>query len=473
MKIISMFIAFVVSVLLFGCGSGGSSGGSTDKSSSQSSISSTSSSAISSSSSTSSSSVTSQSSQSSVSSSTLSSSSSSSTAVYWFDEADTSMYYDAAESYCSTLGGRLPTADEIIAEMTDDLSGFSHEQSYGYWIDNTGSTIYYQVVTKTDGSIVTQKTSGPNHGSVFVRCISDTPISSSSSSSQAGFAAPLKKTGQMTIIETYDDGHYQSGVIPEYVRDDEKQIVTDNITHLQWQDNDDVGSNKITWEEAKLYCENLDLDTNNTWRLPSILELSSILDMGQSSGLDNTFQNSAASFFWTLDVQANYTSKAWFVGLGGGGTVNTYNVSDSFYTRCVSGESLDEYPELVRDDVTGIVEDKTHKLMWQDSYEGTEPYLSLWSGALSYCEALTLGGYDDWHLPNRNELQAIMDYSKYNPAIASAFSYNQSYISYWSSTSLVFSTDMAWTVSATSGQISQTAKNGKYTYSVRCVRDVE
>jgi hypothetical protein len=68
--------------------------------------------------------------------------------------------------------------------------------------------------------------------------------------------------------------------------------------------------------------------------------------------------------------------------------------------------------------------------MWQ---QDTAPNAYTWQQALSYCETLTLGGYSDWRLPNRNELQSIVDYSRFNPAIDPIFNV-VSFPNYWSST---------------------------------------
>jgi len=35
-------------------------------------------------------------------------------------------------------------------------------------------------------------------------------------------------------------------------------------------------------------------------------------------------------------------------------------------------------------------------------------YASTWQQALSYCESLTAEGYNDWRLPNKNEIVTIM-----------------------------------------------------------------
>jgi len=48
----------------------------------------------------------------------------------------------------------------------------------------------------------------------------------------------LKKTGQTTSYAQFDDGEYQIGITPSYNRSGD--IVIDNITKLQWQDNEDV-----------------------------------------------------------------------------------------------------------------------------------------------------------------------------------------------------------------------------------------
>ena len=63
-----------------------------------------------------------------------------------------------------------------------------------------------------------------------------------------------------------------------YSRD--KEIVTDNETGLQWQDDSEAKTIRKTWEEAITHCEQLALDRGG-WRLPSINELESLIDYGR------------------------------------------------------------------------------------------------------------------------------------------------------------------------------------------------
>ena len=52
--------------------------------------------------------------------------------------------------------------------------------------------------------------------------------------------------------------------------------------------------------------------------------------------------------------------------------------------------------------------------MWQQE---TPIDTYTWQEALTHCNDLTLAGYSDWRLPTRNELQSLVDYSQYYPAI--------------------------------------------------------
>jgi len=68
----------------------------------------------------------------------------------------------------------------------------------------------------------------------------------------------------------------------DFVRDRRKETVLDRATNLTWQDNEDVVNNNYTWGSAIEYCEKLSLGDFQDWRLPTISELITLNDFGDS-----------------------------------------------------------------------------------------------------------------------------------------------------------------------------------------------
>ena len=118
--------------------------------------------------------------------------------------------------------------------------------------------------------------------------------------------------------------------------------------------------------------------------------------------------------------------------------------------------------------VANIVSDSKTGLQWQDNNE-TNSTTYNWQEAIDYCEALSLDSYDDWRLPNINELKTLLDRSKGDPAIVDGFEYVVSSSLYWSSTSFVGNEHHAWLVLFDYGNVTGYFKNRNYY--VRCVRD--
>ena len=118
----------------------------------------------------------------------------------------------------------------------------------------------------------------------------------------------------------------------------------------------------------------------------------------------------------------------------------------------------------------GIVTDNTTTLQWQDDYSdnGGNVKWAKWKDAINYCEALTLGGHDDWRLPNFNELYSIADHTKRAPAIDTTFQ-TVGLDDYLSSTAVVGYEDNAWGVDFNSGADYFDLKGNSH--AVRCVRD--
>jgi len=122
---------------------------------------------------------------------------------------------------------------------------------------------------------------------------------------------------------------------------------------------------------------------------------------------------------------------------------------------------------FVRDDAKEVVIDTAMNLVWQDNSD-TKTIKKSWEEAIDYCESLSLGGYDNWYLPNINQLYSIVDKSRYNPAIEPTFQ-NIAIDHYWSSTVSAENSYGAWHIDFTSGSGGWGFGSGGYY--IRCVCD--
>ncbi|MCO6355704.1 DUF1566 domain-containing protein [Pseudoalteromonas shioyasakiensis] len=103
----------------------------------------------------------------------------------------------------------------------------------------------------------------------------------------------------------------------------------------------------------------------------------------------------------------------------------------------------------------GTVSDSETGLMWQrctfgqsydsdtDTCEGTSQQLT-WGEALRGAENATFADYTDWHVPNVKELASILEHSCVQPSINENAFLSTKLQNYWSSTSGISRTDLAW-----------------------------
>jgi len=85
--------------------------------------------------------------------------------------------------------------------------------------------------------------------------------------------------------------------------------------------------------------------------------------------------------------------------------------------------------------------DNETKLYWQ-SRPTTKKFS--WRDAIKYCRNLNYGGYSDWRLPNIDELKSLVDYNRYNPAIATTLIDIKTDDWYWSSSEDISDSSGSW-----------------------------
>ena len=109
----------------------------------------------------------------------------------------------------------------------------------------------------------------------------------------------------------------------------------------------------------------------------------------------------------------------------------------------------------VTDSVTGLI--------WQR----TQVASKIWQQALEYCENLDYAGYDDWRLPNRNELASLLNHNR-STSPYSDFPNMPSSAYFWSSSSSSNGGN-AWRVCFKDGDVNSYDKSS-YNFYIKCVR---
>ena len=320
--------------------------------------------------------------------------------------------------------------------------------------------------------------------------------SSSDSITLIDWIAPkLPDTGQTTCYDragtvitcpAADQSLAQDGTYPrnpQSFTDNGDETITDNNTKLMWQkEEDNTGYNwyQATGTVHTTYnvggaidvCGNLTTGGYNDWRLPNPKELKSIVDHEiYNPSINQTyFPNTSSSDYWSATTKASSTSFAWRVSFGSGSVISYYKSSD-YYVRCVRGGSESDIWSLVFSVIGDEVANHVGtNLMWQKRPETDE--VPQWENAIKYCDALILGGYKDWRLPNVNELQTTIDYTT-----ALNFDLYLYFINVgghdstlWTSTTYAPSKQFAYVLDARNGYVMYGKKgydSGSY---VRCVR---
>jgi|GEM_PF-4830082 len=246
--------------------------------------------------------------------------------------------------------------------------------------------------------------------------------------------------------------------------------VTDDATGLIWQQEDDA--DKKTWNEAKTYCEDLDLGGLDTWRLPTIDELISLSDKTTSFPSIDTiiFTNTKNAEYWTGSEYLASDDDIWTVNFKNSNT-NDPDKNTSHYARCVSSNEPTSISSYTRDNVNEVVLDTSTSMMWEDTANTVNTNnTKTWDEAIDQCKGLSLAGYTDWRLPNINELDSVTDKNSYGPAMSSEFK-NKSSAIFWSSTTQEDNSDNAWYTYFYCGCNDLQDKTTKS--QVRCVRSAD
>jgi formylglycine-generating enzyme required for sulfatase activity len=112
----------------------------------------------------------------------------------------------------------------------------------------------------------------------------------------------------------------------------------DPKTGLEWQCQ---SPGEMTWHKAQNYARSLSLDGKNDWRLPSLVELESLLDRTKSRPEGRPVMREEVPFrdelsYWSSTTFELDTKNAWIVMFDGAYLLSYYK-SNLYHVRCVRG----------------------------------------------------------------------------------------------------------------------------------------
>lgn len=224
-------------------------------------------------------------------------------------------------------------------------------------------------------------------------------------------------------------------------------VVGDRVTGLMWQR--EAPNEFFTFDAAAKHCAALTLAGFHDWRLPSRIELVSILDSTRVQPSINAaiFPNTANDGFWTSSVAADSPSTAWYVYFYFG-YPKTDDRGNKFSTRCVRTAVPHDVPSPRYDIQASTVRDVATGLSWQRAAAGSA---MTFDDATAYCAKLNLGGKTGFRLPTLPELLTLIDERAPAPMVDIAAFPGTPKESFWSSSLFGNVPGMAWYVSFQNG----------------------
>jgi Protein of unknown function (DUF1566) len=219
-------------------------------------------------------------------------------------------------------------------------------------------------------------------------------------------------------------------------------VVIDRITGLMWQRR--LADTFMTQQKAQRQCDDLTLAGHDDWRLPSRIELVTLLDTTRiQPSIDvDAFPGTPSDWFWTSSPAADDRAAAWYVYFYFG-YPKTDEISNSFSVRCVRSTRMvaalparyDIHAKEVRDIATG--------LRWQ---RAAAPKGVSFEAARAYCRRLDLLGEKHWRVPTLGELLTLIDERAAAPMIDRGAFPEAPAEPFWTSSGFANGGELAWYV---------------------------
>lgn len=335
----------------------------------------------------------------------------------------TKLDWNTSNEYCNTLNlngysdWRLPNIAELD-DISKKLNYFTNNRNDLFW-SSTNHTDLAQgrymsgLGTNTEGEAYKDSKN-------FVRCVRGDELSAN-------------------VMSVYD-------------RNDLKFIDNAMI-----QDNSYASSNELNWTKADEYCGTLNLAGYSDWRLPNVLEYGRINRW--RNDVNNSFNYNKYSWYWTNEDNTSNENEAKYFSYNSEKDFAA-NKSDKKYVRCMRGDLNTTIPVEINTTVASADITLVGSLMVQDDSSQDGGVYKKQADAITYCDGLSLGGYDDWRLPTKDELSTVYTSVSDLTFVKSA--------AYWSSTPHETKSTYGYYVNLGNGFVGSYTKTTSYY--VRCVR---
>jgi len=145
------------------------------------------------------------------------------------------------------------------------------------------------------------------------------------------FISKISQTPDVDGGVDFDDTWYKAnnilGVPTLFSRLPTSGVIQVN-SMLNWLD---IEPERMIFDDAKTYCENLEFGGFNNWRLPTIYEVQII------NGHNIEFDNMGHGFMWSSTPSAEKKDWYWYVDFGNGGKSYIINKTTKAFVKCVVG----------------------------------------------------------------------------------------------------------------------------------------
>lgn len=288
--------------------------------------------------------------------------------------------------------------------------------------------------------------------------------------------------------------------------------VTDNLTGLMWMRTPPSGT--YTWQNALTYANGRNAASlcgyNSGWRIPNILELESLINLGQVGSAtwlkrpENGFTAIAAKKYWSSTTANSDKNMAWVIDFSDDsrdlkdkslssftwpvrgetaspaqlwqtGQTGCYNASGAIVACEGTGQDGEiqagaawPSPRFVSSGIGAVIDNLTGLIWTTDASTPGPPVCDPGGGKISYNAYLFIRclndnnylGYNDWRLPNRKELESLLDHSQSVPALPSGHPFSAASSGwYWTSDTYISLCSSGWAIDMNTGLAKDFNKN--------------